>query len=197
MSRDTRYADLDRIAGHTSAHTDRPETLRNLDFAAHERLLEDGLFHKQVVPTEARDLTARLCALFRPLFVQQELMGLVPQSSLYKPTETGPDDVGSLQGIFESALKVKARLIVSKNAFEAVMYAPGTPFSRTRMKPRNRLGMLVDIPPRQKPEILCCCLPALVEHEKSNQLVSRNNFIQSAQDESYRLKPFSQAVVLV
>jgi hypothetical protein len=124
-------------------------------------------------------------------------MGLRPRSSLYEPTDNGLDDVSSLQYIFASALEVKARLVLSTNAFEAVVYPPGTPLSMKRMQPRNRLGVLSDPSLRQKSPILCCFLPALVEHERSNQLVDHNNSVRSALDESCQLKPFSQAVVLV
>lgn len=167
--------------------------MRNLDFAAHTNILLSDMFKKQI-PAEAQQLTVKFCQVLQPLFAQLDHN---PKTTLYTHSDASPDDIGSLQKIFETALQVKAYLVLSTNTYEAVMYSPGTPFSRTRMEAMNTRGMTEEIALQQKPQTKCCYLPALVEHQRSNDVVDSNNFIQSDQVNRQKLKPFSKALVLV
>lgn len=157
------------------------------------------MFQGDGVRAEAKRLTTKLCDVLRPMFVQQEQMGIVPQSSLYKHSESGLNDIERLQTIFETALMVKAKLVLSTNVFEAVMYTPGTPFSKAKMTlPKSSLRIPAEIThSRQRLEIVCCYLPALVEHQVGNTLVDNNNFVRSVPADETRLKPFTKALVLL
>lgn len=160
-------------------------------------LQQDNFFLKEVVPSVAKRLTDDLCKTLRPLFANQEHSGLSPQSSLYGISDAGPDDISSLQKIFKGALEVKTRLILSTNVYEAIIYAPGTLCSQKRMVAKNEPGKQIESILHQRPQIKCCWLPALVEHENSKDLVDQVNFIQSSQADNFRLKPFSKALVLI
>jgi hypothetical protein len=198
MSRNTGYVRFNQIIQHANKCADGPIALRNLDFAAHTCLLEEAVFQGPGVRAEAEHLTSKLCGVLRPLFARQEHMGIVLQSSLYKPSESGLDDMERLQKIFETALRVKAKLLLSSNVFEAVMYAPGTPFSKAKMTQKSSPGIPAKIAHSQRrPEIVCCYLPALVEHQASKTLVDNNNFVRSVPADENRLNPFTQAVVLL
>jgi hypothetical protein len=151
------------------------------------------MFKKQI-PAEAQQLAVKFCQVLQPLFAQ---LNYKPKTTLCINSSVSTDDLGSLQEIFKIALQVKAYLVLSTNTYEAVMYSPGTLFSKTRMEARNTRGMREENPSQQKPQTKCCYLPALIEHQRSNDVVDSNNFIQSDPVSRWKLKPFSKALVLV
>ena len=175
--------------------------MRNLDFAAHRTLLEDDFFQKHIVPTEAQQLTTTLCQTLKPLFEHQRHLGFQPRSSLYNSSTTASDstfdDRSNLEEIFEIAVRVKAHLLTSTDAFEAIIYAPGSAFSRKTMRAENFQGEEIHPIHHERPEIRCCYLPSLFVHERDRRMVGHNNFIRSSEGNMSECRRFSKALVVV
>jgi hypothetical protein len=144
--------------------------VRNLEFAAHSELLEEDLFQKHTVPREARRLTTTLCQTLQPLFEHQHHLGFQPRSSLHNTSSivsaSTVDDRSNLEEIFEIALRVKARLLTSTDAFEAILYAPGSTFTGKMITAENSQGEEIHLARHETREIKCCYLPSLVAYKR-------------------------------
>lgn len=175
--------------------------MRNLEFAAHSELLGDYFFQKHIVPREARRLTSTLCQTLRPLFEHQQRLGFQPRSSLHNTSTivnaSTFDDRSNLEEIFEIALRVKARLLTSTDAFEAILHAPGSTFTAKMMRAENSQGEEIHLARHETPEVKCCYLPSLIAHKRDRQMVGYGNFIRTTEGIKPGCERFTKALVVV
>lgn len=104
-----------------------------------------------------------------------------------------------LVDIFERALNLKVKFVLSTFQFEIVLHAPGTPFEREGMTAETMQGSAIDVASLsgQPLEVELCLLPSLYAVHQQCIRVDYTNFIRrdvSERDENERL---TQAVVVV
>jgi hypothetical protein len=167
--------------------------LRNLDFAAHTSLIEEEFFQQHVIPARASMLADRILRTLAPLFRSsdglQDLGGEVPS--------TWPAKKGALTEVFESALRIKAQVTISKDLFEMVLYSPGTTFDQDVMVSETMEGGRGKISCSTTPRVKLCLLPSLHIYEYNRKIVEYNNFIRRPNDGRSAAAKLTKAVVIL
>jgi hypothetical protein len=183
--------------------------LRNLDFAAHQSLFKGPLFQDNILPRQAESLACRLSKLLSRLFRNDESVAVhsagsygVPSADRFYTWGVGEriwiSTRDKMIKIFQLALEMKYKFMLSTYQFEAVLYPPRTPFLPEQMKPETMQGseMTTYASTVHDLEVKLCLLPSLYLWRSDRMRVDSNTFVQrhpSDRDECERL---TKAVVV-
>ncbi|GFG09689.1 hypothetical protein IFM5058_04551 [Aspergillus udagawae] len=193
-------------------HAELPDgevALRNLDFAAHQSLFKGPLFQDNILPRQAESLACRLSKLLSRLFRNDESVAVhsagsygVPSADRFHTWGVGEriwiSTRDKMIKIFQLALEMKYKFMLSTYQFEAVLYPPRTPFQPEQMKPETMQGseMTRYASTVHDLEVKLCLLPSLYLWRSDRMRVDSNTFVQrhpSDRDECERL---TKAVVV-
>jgi len=167
--------------------------LRNLDFAAHQSLIEEDFFQQHVIPRKAKSLADRLSRTLAPLFRRERSLN----KSQTNPLRCWSKERPNLIKIFEHALRIKADTVVSKDLFEVVLYTPGTPFQNDVMEAETIEGVQAELSFYKTPTVKLCLLPAFQIHDHDRKLVDYNNFVRSGGNQRSNTYQITKAVVVL
>ncbi|GFF36560.1 hypothetical protein IFM46972_04927 [Aspergillus udagawae] len=183
--------------------------LRSLDFAAHQSLFKGPLFQDKILPRQAESLACRLSKLLSQLFQNNDSVVVHSARSYGDPSADrfytwGVDERiwmstrYKMIKIFQLALEIKYKSMLSTYQFEAVLYPPRTPFLAEQMKPETVQGsdMTTYASTTHDLEVKLCLLPSLYLWRSDRMRVDSNTFVQrhpSDRDECERL---TKAVVV-
>ena len=155
-----------------NARADGEDVARNLDFATHHTLIESEYFQKDLIPRRAEALAVRISATIAPLFGLQRPLALWKVDILKELNRQRP----ALKRIFVSALRIKARALVSKDVFEVVFPPQGYKYDRGLMEveklERDGGGSLLG----QTSLVRLCLVPGLRKYAFDRRLVDYNSF---------------------
>jgi len=188
------------VKGHRSAQRlaaykieDGQIALRNLDFAAHHSIIEQKHFQEYVIPRKVSALADRLLETLASLFAK------------HKPLDEWKIDVlrkwrkerRRLTEIFDAALKIKLKTLLSKDLFEVVLYPPGTAYSKATMKAENLEEEFADKSSHKKLSVLLSLVPSLGVHVHDRKLVDYNSFAPGNAGQGRKADLITKAVVVV
>jgi hypothetical protein len=115
------------------AGADGEDVARNLDFAAHHTLIESEYFQEALIRRRAEALTVRISTTIMPLFGLQKPLALWEVEILTEWNRKRP----ALEKMFVSALRIKARALVSRDMFEVVFPPQAYKYDRELMEVEN------------------------------------------------------------
>jgi hypothetical protein len=149
-----------------NAGADGEDVARNLDFAAHHTLIESEYFQEAIIRRRAEALAGRISATIVPLFGLQKPLALWEVDILTEWNRKRP----ALEKMFVSALRIKARALVSKDMFEVIFPPQAYKYDLGLMEveelERDGGGSLVRL----------CLVPGLRKYAFDRKLVDYNSF---------------------
>jgi hypothetical protein len=155
-----------------NAGADGEAVARNLDFAAHHTLIESEYFQEDLIRRRAEALAIRISATILPLFGLQKPLALWEVDILTELNRKRP----ALEKMFVSALRIKARALVSKDMFEVVFPPQAYKYDRGLMEveklERDSGGSLLG----QTSLVRLCLVPGLRKYAFDRKLVDYNSF---------------------
>jgi hypothetical protein len=154
-----------------NAGADGEDVARNLDFAAHHTLIESEYFQQVLIPRRAEALAIRLSATIVPLFALQKPLTLWEVDILTEWKRKRP----ALERMFVSALRIKARALVSKDMFE-VVFPPQACECNQFMEVENLERDSGGSPQGQTSLVRLCLVPGLRRYAFDRKLVDYNSF---------------------
>jgi hypothetical protein len=175
----------------TDLWADGDDVARNLDFATYHSLIKEDYFQQHLIPTRAKALAARISTTITPLFQSQRPLALWEVDILKELDKHLP----ALIKMFESALRIKTRALVSRDIFEAVFPRQGSSYDQGLMddeKPYSG-GLLQG----QTPLIRLCLAPGLRKYKFERKLVDYNGFRKSGSGLQEPSDTIAKAVVIV
>ncbi|OJJ32936.1 hypothetical protein ASPWEDRAFT_174367 [Aspergillus wentii DTO 134E9] len=185
--------------------------LRNLDFAAHQSLLNGALFQDHVLPRRAERLACRLSKVLCPLFtdekgkVRDQMVACgTPSIDLFATwgadEKTWKATRDKIIQIFHRALNIKCQFVTRSYRFEAVLHPPQTRFEPEQMKAETIQGGVLQADGssmQQNLEVRLCLLPALYALRHDSTQVVYRNFVQRDAHERRDSEQLTKAVVAV
>ncbi|KAI9933209.1 hypothetical protein MW887_007681 [Aspergillus wentii] len=201
---------LDEYRAHLRTRDGRT-ALRNLDFAAHQSLLNGALFQDHVLPRRAERLACRLSKVLCPLFtdekgkVRDQMVACgTPSIDLFATwgadEKTWKATRDKIIQIFHRALNIKCQFVTRSYRFEAVLHPPQTRFEPEQMKAETIQGGVLQADGssmQQNLEVRLCLLPALYALRHDSTQVVYRNFVQRDAHERRDSEQLTKAVVAV
>jgi hypothetical protein len=167
--------------------------LRNLDFAAHKSLIEQHLFQNHIIPQKAIVLADRVTRALSPLTAWDTQLDKEVHINAFEKLS---EEKTQLVEVFDQALRLKAKVVVSKNLFEMVMYPPGTPFDKDLMVAESMERHRAQQPFHDVPMVRLCLLPSLHVYEHDRKLVDHTSFIREKTNHRTPLCILNKALVV-
>jgi hypothetical protein len=145
---------------------DGEDVARNLDFAAHHTLINNEYFQRDIIPMRAAELAKRLRLALDPVLEAEKAYSgwRTDISNLWKPR------LAALKYIFEFALRIKTKVLVTQDMFEIVLPAHGDSYDERLMQVENGL------PANESSRVLLAVAPGLQRFEYNRQMVDYNSF---------------------
>ena len=148
------------------------DVARNLDFAAHWTLIESEYYQKDLILRRAEALALQLSTVVAPLFGLQQALDLWDVDILKEWERQRP----TLIKMFVSALKIKARALVSKDMFEVIFPAQGSGFHLSLMEPEETERSRGSSTPEESSFVKLCLAPGLQKYPFDRKRVDYNSF---------------------
>jgi hypothetical protein len=158
-----------------------PELAQNVEFAAHQAVLDQPVMKKFLIPDRARHLSQRLLSCVVPLIESQYTGSDVKSQWL--------NEEARLLKIFTIALQMKTQLLISTDLFQCVLPSPGAPFLRESVKIEHG-----EFSMPQDALVKLTLLPG-IQGASANQMVDSNRFVQEGR-EGLVFKTICKAVVV-
>jgi hypothetical protein len=145
---------------------DGEDVARNLDFAAHHTLINNEYFQREIIPMRAAELAKRLRLALDPVLKAEKAYSgwRTDISSLWKPR------LAALKYIFEVALRIKTKVLVTQDMFEIVLPAHGDSYDERLMQVENGL------PANKFSRVRLAVAPGLQRFEYNRKMVDYNSF---------------------
>ncbi|GFF88428.1 hypothetical protein IFM60648_08386 [Aspergillus lentulus] len=183
--------------------------LRNLDFAAHQSLFDGKLFQDNILPRQAESLACRLSKLLSRIFRNDDSIVVhsagsygVPSVHRFYTWGVGERIWMSTRDrmikIFQLALEIKYKFMLSTYQFEAVLYPPGTPFLEEQMEPETAEGskLTTSASTMRDLEVKLCLLPSLYFWRSDCMRVHGSTFVQRHPSDREERERLTKAVVV-
>jgi hypothetical protein len=183
--------------------------LRNLDFAAHQSLFNGTLFQKNILPRQAESLACRLSKLLSRVFRNDDSIVVhsagsygVPSVHRFYTWGVGERIWMSTRDkmikIFQHALEIKYKFMLSTYQFEAVLYPPRAPFLEEQMQPETAEGcrLTTSASTMRDLEVKLCLLPSLYFWRSDCMRVNGNTFVQRHPSDREECERLTKAVVV-
>lgn len=175
-----------------NAGADGEDVARNLDFAAHHTLIESKYF-QALIRRRAEALTVRISTTIMPLFGLQKPLALWEVDILAEWNRKRP----ALEKMFVSALRIKARALVSKDMFEVVFPPQAHKYNRKLMEvenlERDSGGSLL----ARTFLVRLCLVPGLRKYAFDRKLVDYNSFRKPGSDPEGPSDPIASPLVII
>jgi hypothetical protein len=170
--------------------------LRNLDFAAHRRLIQGRIFKDHIIPQRAIALACQWSQTLAPILQEDKSRhGDQDYFQLCSPEALKKARQANSVKIFEQALRLKADLLVSTYQFEAVLYPPGSVFDNKGMIAEVMAGGRAT--PSQSMEVNLCLLPSLYALKREKKFVEYKNFDRRDSSQWKESERLTEAIVIV
>ncbi|EAW21201.1 uncharacterized protein NFIA_063620 [Aspergillus fischeri NRRL 181] len=183
--------------------------LRNLDFAAHQSLFNGTLFQDNILPRQAESLACRLSKLLSRIFRNDDSIVVHSAGSYGVPSahrfytwgvneRVWMSTRDKMIKIFQLALEIKYKFMLSTYQFEAVLYPPRTPFLAEQMKPETVEGsdLTTSASTMHDLEVKLCLLPSLYFWRSDCMRVNGNTFVQRHPSDREECERLTKAVVV-
>ncbi|KAI0813763.1 hypothetical protein GGR55DRAFT_544734 [Xylaria sp. FL0064] len=172
--------------------------LESLDLLAHNSLFSDRYFLKKLVPDKSRDLSNEVFKLLLEWDYSEN-----QDQPLGFDADVSRDELFQL--IFEKALTVKAKLLLSNSHYTLIFPTPGTEFDAATMRrhtwrydgyERQRSRLQLDqhkspVQPRGEMEVVKLCLfPALYAYAKHQDEVSSTSLKMNTKQHAMNYRNF-------
>jgi hypothetical protein len=143
--------------------------MQDLNVIVHRTLVESQEWAERVVRRKASALAKTFLEALKPLFALHA-QDQRPRPKMLSGTYMGSE--GYLESVFEDALSLHGRSLISTSSFQAIMYTPGTLFDETTMEsPSVRPTCL------KKRNVKFCVQPALLCYDGAREIVDYQAFV--------------------
>ena len=163
--------------------------MQDMDLIVHQTLIESQEWTEAVVCRKASVLAKAFLEALEPLFaphLQDQNRGSKMLSG------TCLDNEDYLKGVFEDALSLHGRSLISMSSFQAIMYTPGTLFDEKTMESRSAGSM--DL---KKHRVKLCMQPALFCYDGTREVVDYKVFVPPGSDPTRDYMVVQKAVVML
>ncbi len=158
--------------------TDSEKVAQRLHLAGLHTLIESADVQNELIPRRAEDLAKSLSKKVAPLFGLQTPIDKWKVNILKEWKNQRP----LLEKIFDHALKIKTKALVSKHIFEVIFPGPGDMYDPEHVETEVHEPIKGDVERRLNPTVRICLFPGLKRIATDRKPMDYNSFRRPSDD---------------